>query len=505
MNLAEWLLRAARVEPHAPAVGRGSSDIVPYGELAKRAAGISESLKRCRLGPGDRVAIVAKNHPAYVEALFGAWWGGFAAVPVNPKLHPSEIEWILGHCEAKAVFVSSELSADVGRLGLGGAPVIELGSRAWERLAEGPDPTAPAPCAAGDLAWLFYTSGTTGRPKGAMLSHGNLAAMTFGYLADVDSPAPGDALLHAAPMSHGSGLYLMAQVCRRAINVIPESGGFDADETLAIAAARGNVSMFAAPTMVTRLVRAAPASASPPFRTLIWGGAPMHETDVRAALDRLGPCLAQIYGQGESPMTISVLAKDVVADRAHPRWEHRLGSAGVANSAVEIRLVDADGELAGTGALGEVQVRGATVMGGYWRDEAATSAALAAGWLRTGDIASFDDEGFLTLRDRSKDVIISGGSNVYPREVEEILLRHPGVREASVIGRPDPEWGEVVVAYLVGDADPSELDRACLDAIARFKRPKDYVTVGELPTNSTGKILKKELRELDRSRRVPTT
>jgi long-chain acyl-CoA synthetase len=220
----------------------------------------------------------------------------------------------------------------------------------------------------------------------------------------------------------------------------------------------------------------------------------MYVEDARAALDRFGPRSAQIYGQGESPMTITTLSRAEMADKDHPRWLERLGSAGRAYSCIETHAVDEAGRALGPGETGEVVARGSPVMSGYWRDEAATAATLRNGWLHTGDVGSFDEAGYLTLKDRSKDVVISGGSNIYPREVEEVLLTHPAVREVSVIGRPDPEWGEVVVAYVVGAAPPAELDALCLSRIARFKRPKDYVFLDALPKNNYGKVLKTELR-----------
>jgi long-chain acyl-CoA synthetase len=503
MNVATWLRQAALRDPEAPAVGVGERDVLSYGALARRAASLAAGLRdRHGLQAGDRVAIVSSNHPAYVETLIGIWWGGFVAVPLNPKLHAAEVQWILSNCQASVALVEQPLAPALGGLDLGPTTLVVLGDPDYERLTAADGDTSPHDASEGASAWLFYTSGTTGRPKGAVLSHRNLIAMTMGYLADVDSPRPGDALLHAAPMSHGSGLYALSHVCRRGVNVIPQSGGFDADEVLAIGAGRGGVAMFAAPTMVNRIVRASGSltSSSRAFRTLVWGGAPMYVGDVAAAIDALGPSLAQIYGQGETPMTITVLSKNDVAAREHPRWVERLGSAGVANSVARVRVVDADGVVPDPGALGEVQVRGATVMSGYWQDAEATATTLADGWLRTGDVGSFDEHGYLTLRDRIKDVIISGGSNIYPREVEEALLRHPSVREASVIGRPDPEWGEVVVAYVVGAPDPEQLDQLCLASMARFKRPKEYVTVAELPKNATGKILKTRLRQLDDER-----
>jgi long-chain acyl-CoA synthetase len=374
--------------------------------------------------------------------------------------------------------------------------LIVLGSRDYEGLITA-DPIAPWPCNGDDLAWLFYTSGTTGRPKGAMLTHRVLAAASFACASEVDAIAPGDPLLHAAPMSHGSGLYMMAHVARLGVNVVPESSGFEADEVMSLIDAWPGTSMFAAPTMVKRLVEC-PAQCNPDhIRAIIWGGAPMYVADAFDAIDRFGPRFAQIYGQGESPMTITTLSKQEIADHNHPRWAERLASAGRPFAGVEVMVADGDDRALATGETGEVLCRGDVVMPGYWANPEASAATLRGGWLHTGDVGAFDAEGYLTLKDRSKDVIISGGSNIYPREVEEILLEHASVREVSVIGRPDLEWGEVVVAYVVGDADRNELDALCLNGIARFKRPKDYVFVSALPKNNYGKILKTELRELD--------
>jgi long-chain acyl-CoA synthetase len=500
MNIAAWLDRAGRAHPRSPAIAFGAAVTSDYGRFAGRAAALAGGLARCGLTPGDRVAIAAHNCPEYLEVLFGAWRGGFVVVPVNAKLHPAEIGWILDHAGARVAFVSADVAG--GLASHAPSAVLEfvtIGSPAFERLATA-DPGPLVARAPDDLAWLFYTSGTTGRPKGAMLTHRNLVAMSLAYLADVDPTRPGDVLLHAAPMSHGSGLYSMAHVCRMAVNAVPESGGFDAREVLHLVGCRPRTSMFAAPTMIRRLVDC-PDDADPTgIRTIIWGGAPMHVADVVRALDRFGPRFAQIYGQGETPMTTTVLSKDDIADRAHPRWLERLGSAGTANSVVAVRVADKGDHDLPIGEAGEVLVRGDTVMAGYWRNPEATQAALRGGWLHTGDIGAFDPDGYLTLKDRSNDLIISGGTNIYPREVEEVLLTHPNVREASVIGRPDPEWGEIVVAYVVGEASPEELDRLCLERIARFKRPKDYVVLSSLPKNNYGKILKTELRRMDRER-----
>jgi long-chain acyl-CoA synthetase len=484
-----------------PAVAVGESVVLSYGELARRAAGLARGLREsCGLSVGDRVAVVAKNHPAYVEALFATWWAGLVAVPVNAKLHASEVAWIVEHAGARVVLVSPDLEPALAVAELPGVEaLVGFGGAEYERLAAF-DPAGLVPRGGEDVAWLFYTSGTTGRPKGAMLTHRNMIAMSLAHLVDVDPTAAGDALIHCAPMSHGSGVLCLPHVCQAGVNVIPESGGFDPAEVLGLVNHWARASFFAAPTMVRRLVEA-PEEVDPArLRSIVWGGAPMHAADTVRALDRFGPRLAQIYGQGETPMTITALSRQDVGDREHPRWQERLASAGTVRSVVEVRVADERDEPRPAGELGEILVRGETVMAGYWRNPEASAEALRGGWLHTGDVGVFDEDGYLTLLDRSKDLIISGGSNVYPREVEEVLMTHAGVREVSVIGRPDAEWGEIVVAYVAGTAAADELDRLCLERIARFKRPKDYVFVPSLPKSNYGKVLKTELREQDAQR-----
>jgi long-chain acyl-CoA synthetase len=501
MNIALWLHRAGRAQAERPAIGYGERVLRTYGEFAGRAARIAGALReRCGLGIGERVVIAAKNSPDYLDVLYGIWHAGLVAVPANAKLHGAELGYIIEQSGARVCFVSSDVEAALAPhapktlarlIAIGGADHQSLLTAApIEVVARAPD----------DLAWLFYTSGTTGRPKGAMLTHRNLARVSQCYAAEVDPVAPGDALLHAAPMSHGSGLYIMAQVMRLAVNVVPESGAFEPDEVCRLFGAWRHASMFAAPTMVKRLVAHDGDCNAQNIRAIIWGGAPMYVEDARAALERFGPRLAQIYGLGESPMTITTLSRQDIADRTHPRWLARLGSAGRPFAGVDVMVADGDDRPLPIGETGEIRCRGDVVMAGYWNNEQASAATLRGGWLHTGDIGAFDADGYLTLKDRANDLIISGGSNIYPREVEEVLLRHAGVREVSVIGRPDPEWGEAVVAYVVGAVDRGALDALCLDHIARFKRPKDYVFVDALPKNNYGKILKTDLRRMDAKR-----
>jgi long-chain acyl-CoA synthetase len=500
VNIASWLERSALSHPHFPAVATGTRVVATYGQLAERAARLAGALRaRCGLGPGDRVAIAAKNSHHYLEILYGIWRAGLAAVPANAKLHGAELGYILEHSGARVCFASDGIDADIAPH----APktlerLIAIGGNDYEALFQS-HAAAPTPRDGGDLAWLFYTSGTTGRPKGAMLTHDNLAVASLAYGSEVDPVTPGDAILHAAPMSHGSGLYIMQHIARLGVQVIPDSGGFEPDEIAGLFNAWPRMSMFAAPTMIKRLVACPAELNAENIRTLIWGGAPMYVEDALAALDRFGPRLAQIYGQGEAPMTITTLSKEDIANRNHPRWRERLGSAGKPYSSVEVMVADLNDQPVASGEAGEILCRG-VVMSGYWDNPEASKSSLRGGWLHTGDVGVFDEEGYLHLKDRSKDLIISGGSNIYPREVEEVLLMHDKVREASVIGRPDREWGEAVVAYVVGEAAAAELDALCLSRIARFKRPKDYVFVDALPKNNYGKILKTELRTMDAAR-----
>ena len=503
VNLAQLLVRSAHAYPALPALAHGARVTCSYAELAARVACLGAGLA-LRLFPNDRVALVMKNCPQYVELLFACWHAGLCAVPVNAKLHPLELEFILQNSGARLCFASAELFDAVAPLQASVAcldEVLDADGPRYAALCAG----APLPMVAReaqDPAWLFYTSGTTGRPKGVTLTQKNVMASVLNYFSDVDAIAPGEAVIHAAPMSHGSGFYILPHVAHAGLNVAPESGGFDAPEIYALLLAHRGVTLFAAPTMVKRLVDFPGDADTRNLKTIVYGGGPMYVADCKAAMARFGCKLAQIYGQGEAPMTITAMNKAIHAAAGHPRYEQRLASVGQAFTGVEVIVADDEDRPLPAGEIGEILVRGDPVMAGYWANPEASAESLKNGWLHTGDVGSLDEEGFLTLRDRSKDVIISGGSNIYPREVEEVLLRHPRVSEVSVVGKSDPEWGEVVVAFIVARGphgagpDGAELDALCLDHIARFKRPKAYRYVEALPKNSTGKVLKTELRKL---------
>lgn len=488
VNLFAMLDQAASRHPHRGAVYHGTRRLYTWIELRDRALRLAASIRK-QHAAGARLAIATHNRPEIIELMFAIWAAECVVVPINYKLHPREMAEILDDAGAARVFASTAIAGELAPITT--TPMETFESQDYSRRVT-VAPSAKPRTDPSALAWLFYTSGTTGRSKGAMLSHRNLTAMTVAHLADIDDPDERCSLLHAAPMSHGSGLYVLPYVLRAARQVVPASGAFDPDEFLDLCEHHPAGSAFLAPTMVQRLVgtgRARPAN----LKSIVYGGGPMYVESLRKAIAAFGPIFAQIYGQGESPMTITGLRR---AD--HESGDDAvLGSVGYARSGMDVAVLRAGGDPAPVDEIGEIVCRGDAVMSGYWRNPDATRATLKEGWLYTGDMGSFDARGFLTLRDRSKDVVISGGSNIYPREVEEVLLEHPAVAEACVVGAPDAEWGEVVVAFVVGTGDP--VDPAALDAhlltrIARFKRPKRYEFVDELPKNSYGKVLKRELR-----------
>ncbi len=505
MNIAHLLIKSAQAFPDHIALAKGDAAHLSYRNLLRKVSVMATHLRtRMKLQPGDRVALAMTNCVESIEAMYAIWHAGLVAVPMNAKLHPREFAFILQNSGTRACVVTPDLADSIASIKSECEAlerIVDTSTRDYSFMAVG-DPLPIADAAPEDPAWLFYTSGTTGRPKGATLTHRNLLAMSLNYYADVDRPQPGRSILHVAPVSHGSGLWNFPLLGRGAVQVFPESGRYEVPETIALLRRWPDATIFLAPTMVKRLIDHPAAGDIRPgeIRTISYGGAPMYVSDLKKSLDLLGNVMIQLYGQGESPMTITHLSREEHARRDHPRWEQRLASAGLPDSCVEVRVVGEDGKVLPTGEVGEIIVRGETVMAGYWQDPEATARSLRDGWLWTGDVGCFDEDGFLTLKDRSKDMIISGGSNIYPREIEDVLNMHPAVAECSVVGRPHPEWGEEAIAFVVlregRQATPAELDALCLENVARYKRPKDYRFIDGLPKNNYGKILKTELRKL---------
>ena len=509
MNIGTLLSKAARTYPENLAIARGASEWT-YARFNGRVNQLANALFRLGIRQGDNVALLMFNCPEMLESLFACFKAGCAAVPINFRLHPREFAFIVDHSESRALIISPEFDAAVAGvrdqiprvqhvIAVSGA---REGAMDYASLLSAESEQFDDEDVAGEeVAWMFYTSGTTGLPKGAMLTHRNLLAMTMNFYADMcPGFGPNEVVLHAAPLSHGSGLYALPNVGKAGANIIPESRSFDAEQVLQIIEERRVTNMFAAPTMIRHLLDspAIERCDHSSMKAMNYGGAPMLVEDMREAGEKLGPCLVQLYGQAESPMTITYLPHHDHVLEGTPAQTARLGSAGIPRTDVEIRIVDDNDRELPTGQIGEIATRSDMVMSGYWRDPEATAEVLRNGWLHTGDMGYLDERGYLFLMDRSKDLIISGGENIYPREVEEVIIQHPAVREVAVVGVPDPKWGEAVkavVAVVPGRCvTEGELIDFCREHIASFKKPRSVDFLDELPRNNYGKILKRELR-----------
>ncbi|MDE0503406.1 MAG: long-chain fatty acid--CoA ligase [Candidatus Poribacteria bacterium] len=506
MNIGRCLTKSARIYPNNLAIAFGERRL-SYAEFNGRVNRLANALHGRGIRKGDNVAVLMHNCPEMLESMYAGFKAGCGVVPINFRLHPKEYASIIMHSEAKAVIVSPEFNGEIIKtcaqlpcvqsiITLSGARDNLLNYESL--LAAASDQFYDADVDAEDVAWIFYTSGTTGSPKGAMLTHRNLLAMTMNFYADM---APGfgksDVALHAAPLSHGSGCYALPNIAKGAANVILESKSFDPEIALRTIQEHLVTNMFAAPTMIKRLIDSPAIDRydHSSLKYLTYGGAPMLAEDLINAMEKLGPCLVQLYGQAESPMTITYLShEDHVLDGGSDQMK-RLASAGIPRTDVEVKVVDSDGNELPPGETGEIVTRSDLVMNGYWRAPEATAEALRDGWLFTGDMGYMDERGYLFLMDRSRDMIISGGENIYPREIEEVIVGHPAVREVAVIGIPDPEWGEeikAVVALAPGSAaTESELIDFCTEHIARYKKPRSVEFVDELPKNNYGKIFKR--------------
>ena len=509
MNIGSLLTKSAQSFPENPAILYGEN-VSTYAQFNDRTDRLANGLCKLGVDRSDHVAILMYNYPEMLEALFACFKMGCGAIPINFRLHPNEFAYIIDHAEAKAVITSSEFNADlmkirdrVPRVGhiittsggngdlLDYETILNSGSRQFEDVEVEPD----------DVAWLFYTSGTTGRPKGAMLTHRNLLAMTMNFYADM---CPGfgtdEYILHAAPLSHGSGLYALPNIGKAAANVIPVTKSFEPEAVLDAIEKHRITNMFAAPTMVKRLIDCPTVTRHDlsSLKAVIYGGAPMLVEDLMKAMRILGPCLVQLYGQGESPMTITFLPHHDHVMTGTEQQMKRLASAGIARTNVEVAVLDTDDRKLGKSEVGQIVTRSDLVMKGYWRDPHATAQTLKNGWLHTGDLGYLDERGYLFIMDRSKDMIISGGENIYPREIEDVIAQHPAVREVAVIGVPDPQWGEAVKAVVSTIAQSTvtqeELIDYCKERIASFKKPKSIDFIDELPKNNYGKIVKRQLR-----------
>ena len=481
--------------PDRPAITSGGNTI-DYRTFDDRVSSFAGWLQASGAAPAGRVVLFLDNHPDFLVAMFGTFRAGSAVLPANSRLTDEELAFLVDDGDA-AVIVTDDAHADVARRSAGDDTlVIVVGDELDRLLADATPAPVDVDLEPDDTAWIFYTSGTTGRPKGAMLSHGVLNFVTVSWLADLTPLTELDVTLHAAPLSHGAGFHAIAAIARGSENLLLESPSFDPPAVLGLVKSHSVTNTWLVPTQIVMLTEAAEASGLtgadlPSLQYVVYGGAPMTPAAMTRALGRFGQVFVQLFGQGETPMTATVL-------RREDHVPELLGSAGRARVGIEVRIVDDAGADVPAGDVGELVVRGPSVMSGYWNRPEATAETIRDGWLHTGDLGTMSADGIIHLLDRAKDMIISGGSNVYAVEVEAVLATHESVAEVAVIGIPDDLWGELVVAVVVaaGDVEP---DAATLDAHARthlagYKIPRRYIVAPSLVRNAYGKVVKRELR-----------
>jgi len=474
-----------------------------FAEFRRRSGLLAASLKQLLPEPGRRIGYLGKNCDRYFELLFAAARAGLVLVPLNWRLAQDEWAFILQDARVEQLFVDDLFELQAGALTqrLGMRPALSLANDpSWSRLLAPPegDPVAQ-PVGADDVVLQIYTSGTTGTPKGAMLSHANLLALREpGLRAGLSwFPRPGDASLVVMPVAHIAGTaYGLFGLHSGGRLVLDRE--FDPPRVWSLLEHRGISHMLLAPTALRMLLEHPSASTghAPQLRYVTYGGSPISPDQLARSVARLACSFTQMYGLTEASGGAVALTPDDHRD-AIPE---RLASAGRAMLGVELAIVDREGRSLPAGNIGEIVVRSRAVMAGYWqRPEATLEAIDSAGWMRTGDIGVLDADGYLSVRDRAKDTIVTGAENVYPLEVENVLLRHPDVADAAVIGVPSERWGEAVKAIIVPRLGVT-IDAAGLIAwartrIASYKAPKSIEVVDELPRNLNGKVLRRVLRE----------
>ncbi len=508
MNVGSYMTRAARHYPQNKAAVFEEKKFT-YEELNKRTDSFAKALKNLGIKKGDRIGILQKNSHCFLETLFACFKVGACAIPMNFRLHPDEVAYHLNDARAAAVVFSGEFNEALRSIAqkithtrhhiclqnplegqLDYEQILSENETPFDQTVEVSDD---------DLAWLFYTSGTTGKPKGAMLTHSNLVATSVGWCADLMHLEPEDVALQAAPLSHGGGIHAIAVVAKAGNNVILD--GWKPKEVLKCIEKYRVTNTWAVPTMIKMLIT------EPDFgdydlsslKWVVYGGSPMYVEDLKTAIRKIGPVFVQIFGQGESPMTGTFMRKQDHVIDGGPETEQRLLSAGIARTDMEVKILDEEGQEMPYGEKGEIALKGPAVMKGYWERPEETEKTLKEGWLHTGDVGYMDQKGYIYIVDRFKDLIISGGANIYPRELEEVIVQHPDVQEVAVIGVPDEFWGESVKACVIlkpgKTATAEDIISFCAQNMASYKKPKSVEFLEELPKSNYGKVLKRTLRE----------
>src|ERR1700733_3212630 len=511
MNLAQFLRQTAKRRAGEIALVWGERRWT-WAELDRRVNAMAVALAARGIGKGDRVLVQSKNCNQMFESMFACFRLGAVWVPTNFRLTADEVAYLAKASDAAAMICGAEFP-DHAAAAKQAAPSIRVtisvgaapfGDDYDALVAEYDGPNAPeAGVERDDPCWFFFTSGTTGRPKAAVLTHGQMGFVVTNHLCDLmPATTHRDASLVVAPLSHGAGIHQLAQVARGVKTVLLGSEKFDAVEAWRLVEQWRISNMFTVPTILNMLAAhpAADTFDHSSLRYVIYAGAPMYREDQKHALKKLGKVLVQYFGLGEVTGNITVLPADLHEPEDGPHA--KIGTCGYARTGMQISIQDDNGRELGAGETGEICVCGLAVFAGYYDNPEANAKAFRDGWFRTGDLGHMDAQGFLYITGRASDMYISGGSNVYPREIEEKVLAHPAVAEVAIVGVPDRIWGEagIAVCVLRGGArlNEQELLAWLAPKVTRYKLPKRVFFWAELPRSGYGKITKKLIRaELD--------
>ena len=478
--------------------------VLTWGALAARAAAAAGGLAARGIGVGDRILLHARNSPALLETMWATWMIGAVWVPTNFRLTPAEVAYLAESSGAAAHIVDAAFPDHAAAARVANKAMrleVALGGETgltWEALTTAESVVRPADVGRDHPAWFFYTSGTTGRPKAAVLTHGQMQFVVNNHLADLmPATTEHDVSLVVAPLSHGAGVHALVQAPRGAASVLLSGERFDAEEAWRLVERHRVSNMFTVPTILTMLTRheAVDRVDHSSLRYVIYAGAPMYRADQRHAQEKLGDVLVQYYGMGEVTGAITVLPPSLhsLDDAAMA-----VGSCGYSRTGMDVAILATNGSRLADGETGEICVRGPGVFAGYFNNPEADAKAFADGWFHTGDLGHIDSRGFVFITGRASDMYISGGSNVYPREIEEALLTHPAVAEACVVGLPHPKWGESGVAVLVLREPVTEVELLAHveDKLARYKWPARFAFWPELPKSGYGKVTKRDVKRM---------
>ena len=504
MNLGHFLTQSAERMGEKPAIIRGGHTVT-FKQMNKRVNAVCHSLSKLGVKKGDRILVQSRNSFSMFESMFAAFKLGAVWVPVNFRLSEDEVAFIAKNSGStvlaydpvfKAHRDAAMESGDIEHvIALGEADADEL---TWDELAQNGEYFVECDAERDDPCWFFFTSGTTGRPKAAVLTHGQMGFVITNYLADLfPGLGDGDASIVVAPLSHGAGIHQIAQVARGVVSVLPEGNRFDVEQVFSLIEQHRITNAFTVPTIMKTMVDsdAVDRYDHSSLRHLVYAGSPTFRVDQQKALEKLGNCIVQYSGLGEVTGNITVFPSHL--HHIDDAIQGRVGTCGYARSGMQVQVQGDDGTVLKRRETGELCVTGPAVFAGYYNNQEANEKAFRNGWFRTGDRGHMDEEGFVYITGRESDMYISGGSNIYPREIEEKLMQYEYLSDCAVVGLPDEKWGEIGAVAVVPKSgfDRDEFAAWMSNIIASYNVPRRVEVFDDLPKSGYGKVTKNLVRE----------